>query len=152
MGIRIDMDMEGERVLSRNLRVMADNISDYSPVMEHIGEDIKASTLSNFDTESSEREGRWADLKPETIRQKRRQWYTGWKLVRTGKMKRGFEYEHDSLSVRIKNDVEYFRFHQRGTPHLPRRMMMELKKQDRQEIIRRIQNYIYKQSRTFRRY
>lgn len=73
MGIRIDMDMEGERVLSRNLRVMADNISDYSPVMEHIGEDIKASTLSNFDTESSEREGRWADLKPETIRQKRRQ-------------------------------------------------------------------------------
>lgn len=63
-------------------------------------------------------------------------------LVKTGDMQQGFDYEADSDSVTIFNDVEYFVYHQSDEPrdsNLPRRVMMAIN-DDVREIIMQIIN------------
>lgn len=71
---RLEFLIEGEKVLSRNLRVLADGIKDMKDDFQKIGDLIEATAKENFENQGSETGSSWKKLAPSTIesRTKRR--------------------------------------------------------------------------------
>jgi phage gpG-like protein len=100
----------------------------------------------NFTKEGKELNKPWKKLAASTLRQKAKLGF-GSKgiLVRTGNLRRGFEKKVKKFSVRVFNDISYYKYHQLGGSRLPKRVMIrgtENIKQDIVEIFRKDLNQI----------
>lgn len=73
----LTFELDGQKVLSRNLRILADGIQDMQPEFKEIGDMIEKSAQANFTNEGSESGGKWKNLSPATVkaRQKRQGYY-----------------------------------------------------------------------------
>ena len=78
----------------------------------------------------------WKALKASTLRQKAAAGF-GSKgiLERTGTLRKGFAKKVSRFKVRVFNPVNYFKFHQLGTPKLPKRIMITSTENLKQDII-----------------
>ena len=64
----LSFQLEGQQVLSRNLRILADGIEDMRPEFKEIGDMIEKSAQTNFENEGSEGGGKWKSLSPATVK------------------------------------------------------------------------------------
>lgn len=72
----LSFEIEGEKVLSRNFRVLADDIKSMRPEFQEVGKAIMESAQRNFDNQGTET-GKWKSLAPSTkkAREKRTGYY-----------------------------------------------------------------------------
>lgn len=144
----LTFEIEGEKVLSRNLRILADGIKDMSKEFREIWNLIESSAKSNFENEWSEGGGKWKSLSPATIKARRkRQWYyknppsgasATWPILQwTGTLKNSFVKKPGKMEVSVGNKAPYFKYHQRKKRSwkLPRRLILELKQNDKRDIV-----------------
>jgi len=90
----------------------------------------------NFNSEGKELRKPWKGLADSTLRQKARLGFASKGiLVRTGKLRKGFEKKVSRFSVRVFNDVSYYKFHQLGGKNLPQRIMIRSTENIKQDII-----------------
>ena len=70
---RLEFQIEGQKVLSRNLRILADGVKEMQTEFREIGDLIEKSAKGNFENQSSEGGGKWKPLSAATVkaRQKR---------------------------------------------------------------------------------
>lgn len=121
--------------LVRKVEHFGQAVRDWSPVFQAFGPYMLRSISRNFEAEG--RPGRWAPLRPATIRERIREGYgAGPILVRTGRLKRGFRFEARPRTFRLFNRVPYYPHHQYGAPraNIPRRQMVVLLRQDQAEF------------------
>jgi hypothetical protein len=98
----LEFIVDGQKVISRNLRVLADGIGNMTKEFKQIGELVRSSALDNLESQGSEGGGGWKPLAPKTqrMREKRLGYYknapgagagkSGPILQWTGRLKAGF--------------------------------------------------------------
>lgn len=145
----LEFRVDGEKVLSRNLRIIADDVWDMQKELWQIGELVRVSARENIDRWWSETGGKWKPLSQRTqeMRAKGRWYYrnapsgasaSGPILKWTWKMQNAFKSEPESLQVTISNPTLYFKYHQskeRDSGRLPRRLMLELSQTDKMQAM-----------------
>ncbi len=135
----LSFEIEGEKQLSRNLRNVSSDLGDWTDTFKKVGETL--TTLYSgkvFETEGKEIGEPWA---------KRTKEYPWPLLDKTGTMRRGFKYQASKDQVVVNNPVPYFVYHQSNKPRrkLPRRVMMKIDEQRKNEIVKIFQvDIIYK--------
>ena len=129
MATGFTITLEGEKQLSRRLGKLADNISDFQPEISDSTSLLKTFfSVDVFNTRGSAIGESWVARKKEYP----------WKILeRTGRMRRSFATRAEKLKGEVWNAVTYFKYHQSGMPRtrLPRRVMMKLTNQLKDEII-----------------
>lgn len=139
----LEFQIDGEKALSRVLRITGEAISDMKPAMAQIGQVVRESAIDNIESQGSEGGGKWKPLSQRTVEMRRRgQGYyarsgvggpTGPILVWTGRLKDGFRSTPEDKAVTIDNPVPYFKHHQakERSGKLPRRLVLEMKAADK---------------------
>lgn len=90
----------------------------------------------NFDTEGRTLKKKWKKLNSKTLAQKARLGFASKGILeRTSKMRRGFEKKVKRFSVRVFNDVNYFRYPQLGEGNNPKRIMIRTTNNINQDIV-----------------
>lgn len=148
--MRLDVEIFGERQVSRELLRFGDRIEDARPAFRRIVEHLMDVEQRQFDTQGQYASGRWAPLKEETIRAK----------VNRGedpRILRATEALMHSLTQRgaagqkliitptemvFGTTVPYAKFHQTGTSRMPQRRPVEHTERDRRELVRILQRHI----------
>lgn len=69
---RLEFQIDGDKVLSRNLRLTGEAIADMSPEMAKIGQVVRESAIDNVDAQGSEGGGKWQPLSQRTQNMRRR--------------------------------------------------------------------------------
>lgn len=145
---KLTFEIEGQKVISRNFRILADEITEMKPEFEEIGQIMLDGSLDNFETEGSETGGKWKNLAPATIMaRKKRLWYyknapswasaSGPILQWTGNLKNSLFKESGDLYALVWNAAPYFKYHQtknRGSWNLPRRLILEIRETNKLKI------------------
>ena len=147
MSIQISWQIEGKQQLSRVLRGIGDGIKDWTPAFKETAEEL-ARIFSNdvFSSEGAAIEEKWQPLKPRYLAQKIKDGYPSDILVRTGKMKKGFQTIFKPDYAEVWNSIAYFKYHQSAEPrksNLPRRVMMKLGENQKQLIVKIFHTYWY---------
>ena len=129
MATEFSIVLEGEKQLSRRILKLADNVEDFRPELEKSTNFLQRF----FGNEVFATRGRaigesWV---------KRKKAYPWPILERSGKMRRSFMTKAEKLRGEVWNAVTYFKYHQSRMPRrkLPRRIMMKLTNQLKNEII-----------------
>lgn len=138
MAIELRWTIEGEQQLARRLNNLGDDVKDFKP-------EFKKSTnfLKDFFG------GEVFDSKGRAIGEpwKPRKVAMSWPLLeKSGKMRRGFKAKASRMSGEVYNVQKYFQYHQSRMPRykLPRRVMMRLVDQLKNEIIQIFHSGLYK--------
>lgn len=139
----LKFNLEGQELLSRNFRILADGITKMRPEFWQIGESIITGVNKNFSSTGTELQ-KWAPLAASTKQARaNRTWHykkapNKPSLLRwTGKLQDGFYKEVWDLQVVVTNDVPYFKHHQtrfRSGKKLPRRVMLDMSQQVKLEV------------------
>ena len=106
----------------RDLDDVQGRLNDMRPVMEVIGEDIKAFVDDRFETSTDPTGQPWRPLKPATI--KRRRGSTARPLIDTANLRNSIAARPGARSVRIGTVVPYAPVHQMGGRHVPQRRFL----------------------------
>jgi len=160
---RLEFELEGQKVLSRNLRILADGVKDMQTEFRQIGDLIEGSAKKNFENQGSEGGGKWRPLSAATVkaRQKRTGHYkkapsgagaNGPILTWTGNLKNSFIKKPGKLEVAVGNTADYYKYHQsknRKGGKLPRRLILELKQNDKRDITAVLAKGLNKKIRNF---
>jgi len=116
---------------------------DFSPALqEYLAYQLR-SIDRNFRAEG--RPQRWAALKPGTVLDRLHEGYgAGPILQRSGKLRRGFKGDVGKRTLRIRNSVRYFPYHQYGAPkaNIPARPMIVLLSQDKAMFTRIMRRHL----------
>lgn len=145
--ISLRFEIEGEKLIARRFEILEDTVKDWSQTFEEIGADLVKTFQMNFQSSGALLEKPWAPLSPRTIEQKLKAGYPADILIRTGTMRDSFSKEFGPMYVMVNNPVTYFKYHQSNRPRtkLPRRVMIALTNNMRNEIVKRFQARLQKQ-------
>ena len=144
-GFQLEWSIEGEKQLSRVLRGVANDVQDLRKPFKESGEKLKRTFEDDvFRTQGAAIGEKWARLSPYTVAQKARLGYSAAPLIRTGAMKEAFRSIASSDQAVIYNTAEYFKYHQSNKPRrrIPRRVMMKLGENQREEVVKIFQRYL----------
>jgi len=145
-GYQISFELEGEKQLSRRLRMVADSVQDMRPAFKKVSAKLKNTFEDDvFMTEGSVIGSRWQPLSPAYRQWKARNYPGRGILQRTGRMQKGFRSTFGKDYSEISNKVDYFKYHQSRIPRsrgLPRRPMMRLHFIQREQVQKIIQKHI----------
>lgn len=130
--IRLEITSEGEEAIIRDFEDRWGRANDLRPAMKKFDNYYRKEIDSNF----GKRGANFGGWKP------RKMAYSHPILNKTGRMKRGFASDLRSDSVEIRNDVNYFRFHQKGTRKMPQRKMWGVRQVDMTNFQKYIQEYL----------
>jgi phage gpG-like protein len=147
MPAMIRFEVFGEVQLERTLERFTGNIGDASPAWEAIADDFLDVEAGQFRSEGGRGSGGWSPLTPR---------YGAWKathfpgrpiLVREGDLEHSLTHgpEIRIISARrmeLGSAVPYGRYHQSGTPRMPRRRPIDLTEADRRRWVRILQRWI----------
>lgn len=137
----------GEAQLERTLERF-EAAADMRPAWEAIADDFARLERQQFASQGASASGGWSPLSPV---------YARWKANRfPGKtILRRTDALYDSLTVRpfgvevitpsdmwVGSDVAYGRYHQQGTPRMPRRRPIELTEADRRRWVAIVQRFL----------
>ena len=145
MAFQLSWTIEGEKQLSRRLLTLEDAVQDYSYPFSQSADFLKGVFSRDvFQTQGTAIGERWRRLSPVTVAQKARRGYPSTPLIGTGSMQRSFHTIVSSDQAVIYNTAAYFKYHQSKAPrsHLPRRVMMKIHHNQREQIIRFFQEHI----------
>ena len=146
MSLHLTFEIQGEKQLSVELGIAADGIKKWDKPLAKVGDTL----LKSFDLNFSSRGalfGGWAPRKPQYKAGKR---VDSWPLLeKTGAMRKGFSSDVTDDYVKLENKLPYFKYHQSNEPRkkIPRRIMMKIDQQRRNEIVKIFQAYIIQVTR-----
>lgn len=143
------------RVVSRRIRMIGVRAENYMPVGRKVAQVIAKSNRRQFQTRGSYYGTPWRPLAPSTLKDKARHGFTSRPLVRTGDLKRSFTrvpfpiQEITKTSIRVGSDNRVARWqqygtHLRGRRHIPPRVMQRIGKEMNEEILRVVNDYVFK--------
>lgn len=145
MGFQLQWTIEGEKQLSRRLLNLEGALQDYTRPFEDSAAYLKqVFSRDVFDTQGAAIGERWKRLSPATVARKARQGMQAQPLIETGNMRASFHSIASSDQAVIYNTAAYFRYHQSKKPRskIPRRVVMKLANNQRQQIVRYFQEHI----------
>lgn len=146
-GFQLSFAIEGQTQLSRRLIGLGQGVTDMSTPF-HDTANLLEGLFSRevFATQGGVIGEKWKPLSPYTIAQKARRGYPPDPLIGSGAMQRSFRSSSTESEAVIWNTSPYFKYHQSRLPrtHLPRRVMMKLGEQQKQQIVKIFQTYLYK--------
>ena len=138
-GFHLNFDIEGDKAISRRLRIAGAGFKDFRKPFNKTGKYLRDFIKGDvFETRGRTIGETWKPLNKK---------YASWKsqhypgkgiLEATGKMKSGFKYKAGRQEVVIGNIVDYFRYHQsnKSRSKLPRRVMLKLNEDNKQRIVK----------------
>lgn len=74
MPYSLEFSIDGDKVLSRNLRITADAIKDMEPAFRQIGQVVRESAVDNITAQGSEGGGAWKPLSQRTVEARSRRY------------------------------------------------------------------------------
>lgn len=146
--VKFALEFYGDVQLSREIARIAERPKDARPVWQFLADRFAVYERGQFSSHGRYGSGGWAPLSPG---------YAAWKhkhypgkpiLVRTGTLKASLTARPFGVDVienafmAVGSDVSYGRYHQQGTPHMPRRRPVELSEAERRRWIRTLQRYL----------
>jgi phage gpG-like protein len=117
--------------LRRRIAGMRERAADLMPAWDAVADWFAEQERAQFSTEGTRWGQPWAPLKPATIAEKQRLHYPPNILVRTGELERSLTVRPLSIErlsprhMMLGTRVPYAQFHQRGTPTIPRRALLD---------------------------
>lgn len=146
MAFQLGWEIEGEKQLSRVLFGLNKDITNLHKPFETATRRMRTTFEKDvFLTRGRVIDESWKPLSPVTIARKARLGQSRDPLVATGKMKRSFKTIVTNDMGVVYNTAEYFKYHQSNQPRsrLPRRVMMKLANDQREEIVQIFHKHIY---------
>lgn len=150
--MRLEIDVFGEKLVSRKLLFRAERLEDASPFFEGVATFLTRVEKAQFDTEGAYASGGWDELAESTIRQKARKGQSDRILVAEGLLERSLTVPGHHAQKREVSDtqlvfgsrVPYLKYHQSPAPrrHLPRRKAIELTEMDKKHIERALSLWV----------
>lgn len=146
--LRVKIPGRTPRLYSDRAREIIDASEDLRPLFDEYGEYLLERIDKQFRFEGLPR--RWAELKPETLADKRRKGYGSEGILqRTGRLRRGFRLETSRRTLRIINrrsvrGVNLFRVHQHGTDTIPARRMLVYTRVERARLTKLVREKVWK--------
>lgn len=125
----------GEEQFQGTLTRLQATISDLSSAFRTTGEylvDFFANQV--FESEGAIFGHPWTALSPKYALWKSTHYPGRGILERTGTLRRGFKAMSTATYLTVYNNVEYGKYHQAGTSHLPQRVLVALGDQQREQI------------------
>jgi len=147
--MKLTWSIEGEEQLVRNLRIISDEIKDWTPAFKQASDKLKGIFEDDvFRTQGGAIQENWQPLKPTYLAQKVKKGYPSDPLIKTGLMKSSFETEVRKDSAIISNVSPYFKYHQSKEPRskLPRRIMMKLGNPQKEIVVKIFHEYWYRKT------
>lgn len=135
--------INGDKRVVERLGKIQSFVKSPKKAFNEVGNMLVEEFQDNFPAEGQRLGARWEKLAKSTMIQKARLGY-GAKpiLVRTGKLMRGFKKQVTNLMVRVHNPVSYFRYHQLGEGHNPKRRMIDAPERIKQDIIEILRRHL----------
>ena len=129
----------GSADIAKDMRQMAQNLSDLDGLLEQIGDLVFAVLQESIQEGKAPSGEKWAKLANATIALKAKYGFPAQPLVRTGRLKNGIMVSIDSekqISIGFAPELAaYARFHQEGAQNLPRRpLITALAPEDRERL------------------
>lgn len=146
MALQLDFSIEGTERVSRVLDITVDGVKDFKKPFTDVGRSMLKTFDMNFDARGG-LYGGWAPRKPQFRGGTR---IDTWPLLeKSGAMRKGFKSTVKKDSVELTNSRSYFVYHQSNTARtrLPRRVMMKLRQQDAQMVVKTFQAYLIELAR-----
>lgn len=147
--LSITWSIEGEVQLARRLRIIANEIKDWTPAFQEAADRLKGIFSDDvFRTEGAIIGESWQPLKPKYLAQKVKAGFPASTLIKTGRMRESFVTEVASDHATIGNISPYFKYHQSKEPRtkLPRRIMMKLGNPQKEIVVKIFHTYWYKKT------
>lgn len=148
MAFQLEWFIEGEKQLSRVISDIKTDTKQLGPAFKKSGEHLRRTFERDvFKTRGAEIGERWAPLSPVTIARKSLKGYPSTPLIATGRMKRSFRSYARTDMAAVYNTADYFKYHQSNQPRssrLPRRVMMKLGINQREDVVKIFHTHIYK--------
>lgn len=144
-GFHLSFAIEGEQQLSRRLIGLGQGVSDMSTPFNETASFLQGLFSKEvFTSQGAVLGEQWKRLSPYTIAQKARRGYPSDPLIGSGRMQNSFQSSSTATEAVIWNTSPYFKYHQSKLPrvHLPRRVMMKLGEQQKQQIVKIFQLYL----------
>ena len=133
----ISFEMHG--LESATLRVARLAQFDPDQLLTVLGNLVRSQTLRHFEQETGPA-GKWAGLRPATVRQKRGG--QGQILSDTGRLRGSISAVIGGGAVEVGTNVFYGKFHQRGTRKMVARPFLGLTSDDRDEVERTVNRFL----------
>lgn len=126
---RFDADRQAFARLTDRVRDMRERAEDLTPAWDALLTWFAEQNFEQFLTRGARYRKQWSPLAPRTLREKLAKGYPLDPLIRTGKLAQDLTHrplgvEHMTpTSVSAGTDIDYARFHMRGTRRMPARPM-----------------------------
>jgi phage gpG-like protein len=144
-GFQLEWSIEGSKELSRVLIGMESSLKDYTEPFTKSANFLKQTfAVDVFNTQGAAIGEKWKRLSPYTVAQKARQGMPDTPLIASGNMRASFKTVVTTDQAVISNTAPYFAFHQSKEPRsrLPRRVMMKLSENLKEQVVKYFQDYI----------
>jgi phage gpG-like protein len=120
-------------------------LEDLTPLWDEFDETLQEITKEQFETEGHDT---WLPLAQSTDDQKSAHGFPLDPLIRTGLLFDSFDpLVYGAQSFTWGTDIEYAEYHQRGTPRMPQRKVIDLRVEDRQKLEQDMVFYVNAASR-----
>lgn len=147
MAFNLTWTIEGETQVSRNLRIVADRVKDWSPAFELVAETLKnVFSRDVFQSQGAVIGEHWSPLSKAYALRKARLYPGKGLLEASSTMRNSFTSLFNATSAAIWNEATYFKFHQSNQPRtkMPRRVMMKLASAQREQVVRIFNTFFQK--------
>lgn len=152
--MRLQIGLDGDVQINRELTRIKSNIRDARPAFEKIADQLAVAMREHFDTEggfglrSRWSGGHWAPLSPK---------YRAWKnihypgqpiLVLSGALRHDLTQRPFGIEVitpyemTVGTRIPYATFHQHGTKNMPMRKPMDLTTEVREQMVKTLQRFV----------
>lgn len=154
--MRIELDIHGDVQVRRELLRFGERATDARPAFRSIATLLRRSEQRQFATSGGYASGGWAPLAMSTVLEKQRlrargeSRYTRAILRETGALMESLTRKVDPGHIEhvephqlvFGTQVSYAKYHQLGTRSMPRRRPVEVRAQDRVEMVKRLQRFL----------
>ena len=148
MASKIIITIIGDKKVLRNFSKFEKELYNPYEPLTSFSKIYMPSIQENFASQGRTFGKPWPKLNPRTIKRKTKYGWSPDPLVKTGAMKKNFRYQVRTKSLAmgspgykktgllsIYNPTKYFPFHQLGTKHIPRRVMLRIDESKRKLLL-----------------
>lgn len=142
--MQLSFSIEGEKQLSRRLRIVSDRVKDWTPAFKETSVQLKQVFAEDaFKTEGQAVGQVWSPLSRAYAERKAKLYPGKGLLEATGAMRKAFKTLWKADMAAVWNESEYFKYHQSRQPRkrLPRRAMMALAEKQKQMVVKIFHTY-----------
>ncbi|MCA1571704.1 MAG: phage virion morphogenesis protein [Chloroflexi bacterium] len=150
MSLTFEVSVHGEKLVSRRILRLEHQALHAKPAFEAIGESLLRRERKLFATEGASGGQAWAPLAAATIRAKAGKGQDPRILRATGALHSSLTDRTDSRNLFDADDdgivfgsrLPYARYHQHGTRRMPQRRPLQLKEQQKRDVLRILQRFL----------